>query len=177
MLSSMFIMQYHCNHLPFASMKSLSKLSWNVMKHLPTSPSQISLSTNVAHWAGKGDNIEIPSTCACMHWNLTWLDKTHAFTVWEGFKQRIQAYQWERIWLRIIMTLFQVEHYEGRSGMRNVRTLDYSERVSSIGKPNIILGSTGKTTFSFEGTRMGSEFDLSEVASNGMSITFSTPLS
>ena len=76
--------------------------------------------------------------------------------VWEGFKQRLQAYQWERIWLRIIMTLFQVEHYGGRSGMRDVRTFDYLERVSSIGKPNIILGSTGKTTFSFEGTRIGS---------------------
>ena len=34
----------------------------------------------------KWANVEIPSTCACMHQNFKWLDKTHAFMVWEGFK-------------------------------------------------------------------------------------------
>ena len=67
-------------------MKSLSKLSWNVMERLPSSPSSMPLSTDVACWAVKGANIEIPSTCASMRRNLTWLDKTHAFTLWEGFK-------------------------------------------------------------------------------------------
>ena len=60
--------------------------NWNVMEHLPWSPSPIPWSINVAHWALNGANVEIPSTYACMHQNLTWLDKTCAFTVWEGFK-------------------------------------------------------------------------------------------
>ena len=49
-------------------------------------PSPMPLSSDVAHWAVKGANIEIPWTCACMSRNLIWLDKTHAFTMWEGFK-------------------------------------------------------------------------------------------
>ena len=61
--------------------------SWNVMEHLPiTRPSPMPLSTDVACWAAIGANVQSPSTCACMCRNLTWLDKTHAFTVWEGFK-------------------------------------------------------------------------------------------
>ena len=31
-------------------------------------------------------NVEIPSNCACIHQNLTWLDRAHAFMVWDGFK-------------------------------------------------------------------------------------------
>ena len=83
----MFIMQSHCHHLWFTSIEYLSKIYWNVMVCAPiTSPSPMPLSTDVARWAVKGANVEIPSTCACMCQNLTWLDKTHAFTVWEGFK-------------------------------------------------------------------------------------------
>ena len=67
-------------------MKSLLKISWNVMEHLPRSPSPMPLSTDVTSWAVKGANFEIPSTSACMRQNLTWLDKTHAFMVWDGFK-------------------------------------------------------------------------------------------
>ena len=44
------------------------------------------LSIDVTPSAMKGANVEIPSTCSCMHQNLTWLDKTLAFMVWEGFK-------------------------------------------------------------------------------------------
>ena len=80
-------MQSHCHHSPFPSREYLSKLSWNVMERIPiTSPSWMSLSTNVECWVVKGANFEIPSTCACVHRNLTWWDKTHAFMVWEGFK-------------------------------------------------------------------------------------------
>ena len=87
MFSSTFIMHYQCHYSPFPLRESLSKLFWNVMEHLPiTIPSPMPLSTDVAHWAVKGANIEIPSTCACMCQNLTWSDKTHAFTVSEGFK-------------------------------------------------------------------------------------------
>ena len=57
------------------------------MEHLPiTNPSPMSLSTDIARWVMKGTNVEIPSTYACMCQNLTWLDKIHAFIVWEGFK-------------------------------------------------------------------------------------------
>ena len=59
---------------PFPSMESLSKLSWNVMEHLPTFPSPMSWSTDVARWAVNGANVEIPSNCARMRQNLTWLD-------------------------------------------------------------------------------------------------------
>ena len=59
-------------------------MSWNVFQLTSSSP--MPLSTNVSHWAVNGVNIEIPSTCAYMRRNLTWLDKTHAFTLWEGFK-------------------------------------------------------------------------------------------
>ena len=82
----MFIMQSHCHHSPFPSTKSLSKLSWNVMECLPTIPSPMSLYTDIARWVVNGANVEIPSTCSYMHWNLTWLDKTHAFMVLEGFE-------------------------------------------------------------------------------------------
>ena len=84
--SSTFIMQFHWNHSPFPSTKSLLKLSWNVMERLPTSPSMMPLSIDVTHWVVKEANFEIPSTCTYMCWNLTWLDKAHAFTLWEGFK-------------------------------------------------------------------------------------------
>ena len=80
-------------------MKSLSKHSWNVMEHLPTIPSPIPLSTNVARWVVNGANVEIPSTCDCMHQNLTWLDKTHAFTLWEGFKAREYMSCPHNLWL------------------------------------------------------------------------------
>ena len=56
------------------------------MEHLPTSPPPMPLSIDIARWAVNGDNIDIPSTWACMHQNLTWLEKTHAFIMWEGFK-------------------------------------------------------------------------------------------
>ena len=79
-------MQSHCHHLSFSSMESLSKLSWNFMECLPTSPSPMTLSIDVARWAVKGANVEIPSNCVCMHQNFTWLDKTHSFMLWEGFK-------------------------------------------------------------------------------------------
>ena len=80
-------MQSHCYHSPLPWIFFLSKLSWNVMERLPiTSPSPMPLSTDVARWAVKGSNVEIPSTCAYMSQNLTWLGKTHAFMVWEGFK-------------------------------------------------------------------------------------------
>ena len=86
MFSSTFIMQSHCHYSPFTSIESLSKLYWNFMECPPiTSPSPMPLCTYVARWAMKGVNVWIASTCACMHWNLTWLDKTHSFTVWEGF--------------------------------------------------------------------------------------------
>ena len=91
-------MQSHYNHSPFPSTKYLPKLCWNVMEHLPTIPSPMPLSTDVARWVVKGANVEIPSTCACMRQNLTWLDKTHAFTVWEGFKaQACMSYPYN-IW-------------------------------------------------------------------------------
>ena len=53
-----------------------------IILHSPPMP----LSTDIAHWVVNGANVQIPLTCACMHQNLTWLDKTCAFTVWEGFK-------------------------------------------------------------------------------------------
>ena len=81
-------MQSHCHHSPFPSKKSLSKLSWNIMERLPKSLSPMPLSTDVARWVVKGDNIEITSTCFHMGRILTWLDKTHAFTVWEGFEAK-----------------------------------------------------------------------------------------
>ena len=31
---------------------------------------------------------EMGQRCACMHRNLTWLEKTHAFIVWEGFRAK-----------------------------------------------------------------------------------------
>ena len=46
------------------------------------------LSTDITHWIVNVANVEITSTCACMHWNLIWLDKTHSFTVWKGFKDQ-----------------------------------------------------------------------------------------
>ena len=55
---------------------------------IPTSPSPMPLSTGIARWGVNGANIEITSICAYMRRNLTWLDKTHAFTVWEGCKDR-----------------------------------------------------------------------------------------
>ena len=81
-------MQPHCHHLSFPSMKSLLKHSWNVMENLPTSPSLMSLSTDIASWVVKGANIKITSTYSYMHRNLTWLDKTRTFTLWEGFKDQ-----------------------------------------------------------------------------------------
>ena len=80
-------------------MESLSKLSWNVMERIPTTLWPMPLSTNVAHWAANGYNVEITSTCACMHQNLTWLDKTHAFMLWEGFKAREYMSCPHNLWL------------------------------------------------------------------------------
>jgi hypothetical protein len=80
-------MQSHCHLLPFPSTESLSKLSWNVMERLPINESITNaLSIDVAHWAVNGENVEIPLDFAYVRRNLTWLDKTHAFTMWEGFK-------------------------------------------------------------------------------------------
>ena len=59
-------------------------MSWNIFQL--TIPPPMQLSTDIAHWDVNGDNIEIHSTCSYMCRNLTWLDKTHAFMVWEGFK-------------------------------------------------------------------------------------------
>ena len=46
------------------------------------------LSTDVTRWVVNGANIEISSTCACMRRNLAWLDTTHTFMVWDGFKDQ-----------------------------------------------------------------------------------------
>ena len=81
-------MQSHCHHSPFPSTESLSKISWNIMERFPTIPSPMPLCTDITHWAVNGKNVEIPSTWACVHRNLAWLDKTHAFTLWEGFKAK-----------------------------------------------------------------------------------------
>ena len=52
--------------------------------------SYIPITNIMIHWhctlTSEWGNTEIPSNCSYMHRNLTWLDKTHAFTVWEGFK-------------------------------------------------------------------------------------------
>ena len=75
--------------------KSL-EMSWNVI-HLKIPP-PMPLSTDLACWLLNGANAQIPSICACMRQNLTWLDKTHAFMVWEGFKaQGCMSYQ-HNIW-------------------------------------------------------------------------------
>ena len=42
-------------------------------------------------WPVNGANIEIFSNCFCMHWNLTWIDYSHALMIWESF--------WTQIWL------------------------------------------------------------------------------
>ena len=60
------------------------EMSWNIIQL--TSPSPMPLSIDAARWVVNGANVEITSTCAYMCQNFTWLDKTHAFTVWEGFK-------------------------------------------------------------------------------------------
>ena len=86
MFASTFIMHSHCHHSSFPSIESWLKLSWNVMECLPTSSSPMPWSIDVGRWAVNGEIVEIPSTCSCMHQNLTWLDKTHAFMLWEGFK-------------------------------------------------------------------------------------------
>ena len=78
----------------------LSKLSWNIMEHLPTSPSPMPWSTDAAHWALNGANVVITSNCACMHRNLTWLDKTHAFMVWDGFKAQGCMSFMHNVWYR-----------------------------------------------------------------------------
>ena len=77
----------HCHHSPFPSMECLSKLFRNVMEHLP-----IKKSTT---------NAIIHRCCTLsgewgQHWNFFnsclyaskfyMVHKTHAFTVWEGFK-------------------------------------------------------------------------------------------
>ena len=62
------------------------EMSWKVFQL--TSPSPIPLSIDVTRWAVNGANVEIPSTCAYMCQNLTWLDKTHASMAWEGFKDQ-----------------------------------------------------------------------------------------
>jgi len=35
-------------------------------------------------WHVNGDNVEMFSMCACMDWNLKWLENTHAMKLWEG---------------------------------------------------------------------------------------------
>ena len=57
-------------------------MSWNIFQL--TVPSPMPLSTDDRCWAVNGANVEIPSTWAWNCQNLTWLDKSHAFTVWEG---------------------------------------------------------------------------------------------
>ena len=66
-------------------MEYLSKIYWNEMEHLPRIPSPIPWSIDTTRWAVNRDNVEIPSNCASMLQNLTWLGKTHALMVWEGF--------------------------------------------------------------------------------------------
>ena len=59
--------------------------SWSLIVIILHS-SPMPLSSYIARSVVNGANVQIPSTCACMHLNLAWLDKTHAFTAWEGFK-------------------------------------------------------------------------------------------
>ena len=65
-------------------MESFSKLYWNVMERVPTSTSPMPWSIDVARWEVNGANFGIPINFAYMCRNLTWLDNTHAFIVWEG---------------------------------------------------------------------------------------------
>ena len=41
-------------------------------------------------WPANGANFEIFSNCFCMHWNLTWMDYSHALMIWEGFHTEIR---------------------------------------------------------------------------------------
>ena len=79
-------------------MESFSKLYWNVMECLPTSPSLMPWSADVTRWAVNQANVEISSNCACMHQNLTWLDKTPTFIMWEGFKAQGYLTYPQNIW-------------------------------------------------------------------------------
>ena len=72
------------------------EMAWNIFQL--TSPPPIPLSTNVARWGVNGANIEIPSTCSYMCWNLTWLNKTHAFMVWDGFKAQGCMWCMHNLW-------------------------------------------------------------------------------
>ena len=82
-------------------MESLSNLSWNVMECHPFKiPSPMPLSIDIARWVVNVANVEIPSTCAYMHQNLTWLDKTHAFMVWDGFKAQGCTSSMHNVWYR-----------------------------------------------------------------------------
>ena len=45
-------------------------------------------SIDPTQWAVSGDNVDITSKCAYVHWNFTWLDWSHALMVWEGFKTK-----------------------------------------------------------------------------------------
>ena len=87
-----FINVHHClivvirhSHQRNVCQNSL-EMSWNTFQL--TNPSPLPLATDVTRWVVNGANVEIPSTCAYMHRNLTLLDKRHAFTVWEGFKSQ-----------------------------------------------------------------------------------------
>jgi hypothetical protein len=42
------------------------------------------------HWPANGANVEFFSNCFCMHWNLTWIDYSHALRIWEGLWTQIQ---------------------------------------------------------------------------------------
>ena len=94
----MFIMKSHCHHLSFPSIESLSILYWNVMERLPKSTSPMPWSTDTARWVVNGANVEIPSTSTCMHRNLTWIDKTHALMVWDGFKAQGCMSSMHNVW-------------------------------------------------------------------------------
>ena len=103
----MLIMESHFLHSRFQSMESLSKLSRNVMEYLPSSPSPMPWSTDVTRWVVYRSSVEIPSTCSYMRQNFTWLDKTYAFMVWEGFKAQE--------WLTFPQTIWDHPHLHQRS--------------------------------------------------------------
>ena len=42
------------------------------------------------HWPANGANVEFFSNCFCLHWNLTWIDYSHALRIWEDFWTQIR---------------------------------------------------------------------------------------
>jgi hypothetical protein len=132
-------------------------MSWIII-HLKIPP-PMPLSTDVAHWVVNGTNIQIPSTCAYMSWNLTWLDKTHAFMVWEGFKAQECMSCLHNLWYRPCFhqcsscSLIVIIHHSHQHN-RSQNSLEMSWNAFQLTSPSPIPLSTDVTRWVVNGANV-----------------------